>query len=220
MMTNELTTVDGAALTEAQTAILTQKTPRAVIKHRPGPGGKKLSYVEHAWVTSTLNQAFGWAWSWDIVEWRLMPEDFPVEVFVLGKLTIHTARGDLVKSQFGSSAIKRNRAGEPLSIGDDLKAASSDALKKTASLLGLALDLYSDDVYTANPDSGNGRVHNGAFRSPSAAIDWAMDQGAFDNRQHAQNAYHKLKEEKQPTTASEMAELWRADVAQRLAEKS
>jgi hypothetical protein len=43
-MTDELVSLDGGALTQAQTAVLTQKTPKEVIRHRPGPGGKVLSY--------------------------------------------------------------------------------------------------------------------------------------------------------------------------------
>lgn len=130
-------------ITEAQKAVLTQTTPPEVVKHRKGPGGKMLSYVEHSWVTQQLNLAFNWAWSWEIREWRLIPAEDPTEVFVLGCLTVHTPHGDLVKTQFGSAKVKRSKRGkQPLSIGDDLKAASSDALKKCASLLGLALDVY------------------------------------------------------------------------------
>jgi hypothetical protein len=78
---------------------------------------------------------------------------------------VHTPHGDLIKTQFGSAEVKRARkTGLPRrSIGDDLKAASSDALKKASSLLGLALDLYRSD--DEKPDQngnshaeGNGRV--------------------------------------------------------------
>ena len=138
-------------ITPELTAILTQRTPPNVIRYRPGPSGKILSYVEHAWVTEQLNLAFAWQWSWEVLEWKLLPNaDEPTEAFVLGRLTIH-AKTDIVKTQFGSSDIKRDRNGKILSIGDDLKAASSDALKKCASLLGLALDLYkSEDDDSAN----------------------------------------------------------------------
>lgn len=136
------------AINDAQIQILTQKTPPHVIKQRPGKGGKRFSYVEHAWVTEQLNLAFGWAWDWEIVEWRLFPNDEePRECMVLGRLTVSTPEGrPITKMQFGSSDIKRDRQKNILSAADDLKAASSDGLKKAASLLGLALDLYSADV--------------------------------------------------------------------------
>ncbi|MDQ4075235.1 MAG: RAD52 family DNA repair protein [Chloroflexota bacterium] len=136
------------ALNEGQIAILTQRTPTYAIKQRQGRGGMTFSYVEHAWVTEKLNEAFGFNWQWEVVEYRLFPDDQDAqEVTVLGKLTVKTAGGDTVtKMQFGSSDVKRTKQGNIISIGDDLKGASSDALKKCASLLGLALDLYSRDV--------------------------------------------------------------------------
>ena len=207
------------AVSEAQVSVLTQTTPKSVIKQRKGAGGKMLNYVEHSWVTATLNKAFEWAWSWEILEWKLIPEFDSTEAFVLGKLTVHTPRGDITKTQFGGSRIKRSKqTDEPLSFADDLKAASSDALKKAASLLGIALDLYSDDLPTTydKPQPSDNNKDKKSFSSPQAAIEWAMLQGAFDNKPHAKNAYNKLRDDKQPTTADEMAELWRNDVADRL----
>ena len=158
-MTKEIQLADDAPITPAQANILLQQTPPEAIKLRQGKGGKTFRYVEHAWVTEQLNEAFGWAWSWEIVDWKIMPESEPSEVMVLGKLTVHGRNGaSLVKTQFGSSDVKRDKQGNVLSVGDDLKAASSDALKKTASLLGLALDLYrSDDEGTANGKAAKGQ---------------------------------------------------------------
>ena len=41
------------------------------------------------------------------------------------------------------------KTGKPVSIGDDLKAAATDALKKGASLLGVGLHLYNGTGRTA-----------------------------------------------------------------------
>lgn len=63
------------------------------------------------------------------------------------------------------------------------------------------------------------RIENSApafFPSPEVAIDWAMEQGAFEVVNHAHNAYEKLKREAQPKSAREMAALWIADVQHRL----
>ena len=72
---------------------------------------------------------------------RIIPEQDPQEVVIRGRLTVHAKHGTIVKEQFGSASVKRSN-GSITSLGDDLKAATSDALKKCASLLGLALDLY------------------------------------------------------------------------------
>lgn len=136
------------AVSDAQINILTQRTPENIVKTRRGKGGKRFHYVEHSWVTEQLNLAFGWAWDWEIVEWRLFPSpEEPRECTVLGQLTVRTSEGKpITKMQFGASDVKRDRQSNILSVADDLKAASSDGLKKAASLLGLALDLYSADV--------------------------------------------------------------------------
>jgi len=55
------------------------------------------------------------------------------------------------------------------------------------------------------------------FPSAEAAIAWGFAQGAFKSLEHARNAYEKLKREKQPQNAREMARLWVADVQARLA---
>ena len=128
-------------LNDAQRTIMEQRTPSDVVRTRKGRGGKQFRYVTHAYVTRTLNQAFGWAWDFEVLDTRIMPEDNPQEVFIRGRLTVRTKNGVIVKEQFGSASVKRSNQ-QITSLGDDLKAASSDALKKCASLLGLALDLY------------------------------------------------------------------------------
>jgi len=67
----------------------------------------------------------------------------------------------------------------------------------------------------AKPPANNGD----AFASPAVAIAWGYEQGVFRAMLHAQNAYDKVKAEKKPKTAAEMAALWRADVAARIAAK-
>ena len=128
-------------LNEAQRSIMEQRTPANAIRTRRGRGGREFKYVTHAYVTRILNQAFGWAWDFEVLDTRIVPEEDPQEVFVRGRLTVRTKSGVIVKEQFGSSSVKRSGS-QITSLGDDLKAASSDALKKCASLLGLALDLY------------------------------------------------------------------------------
>lgn len=141
------------AVSDAQQNLLTQRTPASVIKERPGKGGKKFRYVPHGWVTEQLNLAFKWGWSLEIASYQILPSDAdPAEVIVQARLTVHTPAGDIVKTQFGAKdVIREKETGRPLSVGDDLKAATSDALKKCASLLGIGLDLYYSDDKPAVP---------------------------------------------------------------------
>ena len=125
-------------------AALTKPFPKSEIRQRKGRRGKMLDYVETHAVIARLNEAFDGEWSFRVIShWR---ED--EEAIVLAMLSA----GGQVKQQFGSSAITREReGGRPLSIGDDLKAAASDALKKCASTFGVALELYG-----RTPEQGRG----------------------------------------------------------------
>lgn len=132
--------------TEAQSAVLLQRTPQNVIRQREGRGGKIFNYVPHAWVTRVLNNAFGWRWNFEILETRFFPNDSePIEVVVKGRLTVETDRGFIIKEQFGGHDVAKLKSGQGyVSIADDMKKAGTDALKKCASLLGIALDLYEN----------------------------------------------------------------------------
>jgi hypothetical protein len=109
--------------------------PPELIRSRKGTFGKQLDYVEVAYYIKRLNEAFAGAWSFDVLEHRVLD----AEVVVLGRLSV----GGISKTAFGSSALTTSReTGDKVSVGDDLKAAASDALKKCSSLLGLGLHLY------------------------------------------------------------------------------
>lgn len=126
-------------LNKAQLSFITQKTPKAFIKERPGPGGMKLSYVEVGYVINILNQVFGWNWDFRVLDQQVGNK----QVWVRGELSVRAGEREIVKGQFGGAEIKFNKqTGEPVSIADDLKAAASDSLKKCASMLGIAGDVY------------------------------------------------------------------------------
>jgi len=57
----------------------------------------------------------------------------------------------------------------------------------------------------------------GPFPSASVAIAWGFARGVFKDEAHAQNAYEKVKREKDPQTAQEMRDAWVSEVKQRLA---
>ncbi len=126
-------------LNKAQLTFITQKTPDQFIKKRPGPGGTQLSYVEVGYVINILNQAFGWDWDFRIIDQQVGNR----QVWVRGELTIRIVTHSITKGQYGGSDIKFSRqTGDPVSIADDLKAAASDCLKKCASMLGIAGDVF------------------------------------------------------------------------------
>jgi len=127
--------------------IATQATPKAEIRVRVGRGGAQLKYTDGPYVIRTLNAAFGW--DWDFVadhEELLMNGSTPFEVKVRGTLTVRLNGQAVTKTQYGCQPIEMLKNGSaPVSIGDCYKGAATDALKKCASLLGIALDLYDSD---------------------------------------------------------------------------
>ena len=109
------------------------------IKTRKGNFGNMIDYVDIQLIIQRLNDAFDQLWSFKVIEHQILEN----EVIVLGEL----ATLGISKQQFGTSSITKNaKTGASISIGDDLKAASSDSLKKCASLLGVALHIYGDSL--------------------------------------------------------------------------
>lgn len=146
--------------------ILERPFPPELIRHRPGRNGENIAYIEAHAVVGRLNEAFAGAWSWNIEK----HEVFEDEVVVHGRLTA----GAVNKSAFGSSAVTRTRdGGKAVSIGDDLKAAATDALKKAATLLGVGLTLHATiDANSSSrpqpapaPANGNGFLSSAQLRA-------------------------------------------------------
>src|SRR5215471_2236313 len=119
------------------------------IKRRQGTNGDVLDYIEGCAVIQRLNECFDAEWIFEIQENRVYDD----EVVVLGKLT---AQG-VTKSQFGKSRItKAKKDNAIISLGDGLKAAATDCLKKCATLFGVGLHLYFD---APAGDSSNGHAN-------------------------------------------------------------
>ena len=122
-------------MNESTRELLERPFPPEHIRTRKGSFGRELAYAETHTFIARLNEAFAGDWSFDVVEHRILDD----EVVVLGRLTA----ASVTKTAFGSSVVTTAReTGDRVSIGDDLKAAASDALKKCSSLLGLGLHLY------------------------------------------------------------------------------
>ena len=73
------------------------------------------------------------------------------QVWVQGRLTIRnpkTFAPIVIKEQFGGADIKFKKGTKvPLDYANDLKAAATDALKKCASELGIASDIYGKNEF-------------------------------------------------------------------------
>ena len=122
------------------------------IRNDAGTGGKDLSYVGHPDYTRRLDRLFPFAW------------DFRTEVVgltdktvgVKGSLSITLEDGrTITRENYGHGNINR---GFPL--GDAMKTACVDALKKCASMFGIGLHLYDGDSDLANRASSNGQASN------------------------------------------------------------
>ena len=154
---------------------ITAVIPDYLIQQRDGGGGKKLSYISGSTVIDILNAAFGYNWSWDVEDqfiqesqpkfnqYSKVPDSEKVMyngkkgawepqapiAHVKGVLTVEYKDEDgknvvIRKTGFGSKVIMGG-ASEQESI---FKAASTDALKKAASLLGIGAQLYRNEEET------------------------------------------------------------------------
>src|SRR5437773_10507596 len=124
------------------------------IKQREGVYGDVLDYVEASAVIHRLNEAFEAEWMFEILDHHI----YEKEVVVLGKLT---AQG-IAKCQFGKSKITLTKENKTeVSIGDDLKAAATDSIKKCATLFGIGLHLYFEngtgDEKPSSVNKGDGK---------------------------------------------------------------
>ncbi len=123
----------------------------AQIRQRKGRNGP-VDYVEGHLVIARLNEAFEGQWSFEIIRHDIL--EARDEILVLGKLS---AEG-VVKMQFGVAQITRDsETKEIISLGDDVKAAGTDALKKCATFLGVGLHLYGKRPRSAATPGGPGQ---------------------------------------------------------------
>ncbi len=146
----DLSLVKNNSLNQNQLGQLLKKTPEKYIKERPAKGGGKWKYVSGGYVKKCLNLMFGWDWDFEIVDEQILIES--KEVVVKGRLTCRTVDDNgnsrqIIKMQYGNKDIISKKTGEPLSIGNDMKSAATDALKKCASEIGIAADIYNADEF-------------------------------------------------------------------------
>lgn len=104
-------------------------------------------------VIKRLNEAFGSAWSHQLVAYSFAPDWSGVisHVRVTVKLQYYNrgqAQGpvvDVSHEGIGWAFIRKNPAGGMEALGDTIKASVSDAIRKAATYFGFGLELYNRD---------------------------------------------------------------------------
>ena len=121
--------------TELQVDIaeLTKPFPPEALEQRAGANGKMLTYIKTHAVINRLNRACQYRWDWRIIEQHKE-----------GELLI--CRGELTIPGLGTKAAVGVQEIRPNGGVDLWKGASSDALKKSATLFGVGIELYGEDI--------------------------------------------------------------------------
>lgn len=167
---SDLSLVEDNGLNANQLKLILKRTPAKYVHTRPAKGGGTWDYVTGGYIKKCLNLMFGWDWDFEIMSEQLLIE--AKEVVVKGKLTCRSNGKTIVKMQYGNKDIafrtepdfnddgspkmiqkygKTVQATKPsnipLSIGNDMKAAATDCLKKCAAEIGLAADIYNKEDF-------------------------------------------------------------------------
>lgn len=164
---SELSKVTENLLNKDQLNFLFKKTPQSHIYERPAKGGGNWQYVTGSYFKKVLNLMFGWNWDFEIIDEIVNLE--VGQVIIKGKLTVRTGGQAIIKMQYGRQDLKfkndfllddkgnkvmgtngspkKFKTTIPLDLGNDLKGAATDSLKKCASELGIASDVYAPKEY-------------------------------------------------------------------------
>ena len=141
---SDLSLVESNSLNANQLQQILRRTPSQYIKERPAKGGGTWRYVTGGYVKKCLNLMFGWDWDFEVVRDAVMSG----QVVVLGKLTCRSNGRTITKMQYGHKDIVNKKGTDtPLDIGNDFKAACTDSLKKCASEIGIAADIYNAEDF-------------------------------------------------------------------------
>ena len=143
-------------MSERQVLRIVQKTPRQYVYSRPAKGGGRWSYVTGSYIEKVLNYTFGWAWDFEIIK----EEEKYGQVIVLG-------RPDRARHVQPRDIKFKKDTKISLDYGNDVKAAATDSLKKCASLLGIASDIYGNTEY--KEETGTAPQPDSRPAAPSAA---------------------------------------------------
>lgn len=116
---------------------LTEYFPPEMEK-RLNKGGANLVYIPISEVINRMNKVLGVEnWSFTVKNWQQLGTSIVAHVSVVA-----TIDGNVVTREgVGGQKIKMSKNGDPVDIGDEVKGAVSDALKKAVQTLGIGLYL-------------------------------------------------------------------------------
>lgn len=159
-------------LNQNQIQKIWNSTPDRYKYTRPAKGGGTWTYIKGSYVRKVLDSVFGFNWSFDVetslaeaFEVAKMTGSVVVKGTLKGKVKSDGEWVELTKTQFGRADVKWKMTGQspnrrkvideysgspiPLDIGNDFKAATTDCMKKCASLFGIGADVYEADEFMA-----------------------------------------------------------------------
>lgn len=126
------------------TQLLAEPFPREMEKILK-KGGASLTYIPVSEVITRLNKVLGIdSWSFNILSCdrdSLDPEYIVAHVRLIWHTDATRPESTVVRDGFGGQKIKRTKTGDIVDLGDEMKGAVSDALKKAAQTLGVGLYL-------------------------------------------------------------------------------
>ena len=148
-------------------------------------GGTRLTYIPVAAVIQRLNEVLGVdAWSLKIVSvYRdaTDPDFIVAHVTLTAEFEVAHKRQVVTRDAVGGQRIKRTRDGGIIDLGDEMKGAVSDALKKAAQSLGVGLYLTGvDEHHTETPSSAP--VRDSEAPHPAEVADIASKREASIHR--------------------------------------
>lgn len=178
MAENKELTIFDAGTKERQEAIknlLKGKTPINEVKKRPMRGGGEANYVNTYYMTRQIALLTGFRWRTECLEERFLPNDTnPREIGAKMLVTIwdidhneysHQSWGQKDVARYTKDDPRGNyKAGDPISIFDDIKAAYSDGIKKCLSYFGIANDIYGGkelEFFATDEDEENSTADMG-----------------------------------------------------------
>jgi len=136
---------------KALTALATAKVPKEHIKTHLGRGGKTFSYVPHNLATTTMNNALGMNWDWEILDYQVLSDNTAV---ARGKMTIHyTKDGEhrtRVITEMGGMEVKGKET--PILAFQVLGACSRALLRCMMRAFGYGIEFYKDQETSATFD--------------------------------------------------------------------
>ena len=172
-------------LNQNQIQKIWNSTPERFKYSRPAKGGGSWTYIKGSYVRKVLDSVFGFNWSFDVetslaeaFEVAKMTGSVVVKGTLKGKVKSDGEWVELTKTQFGRADVKWKMTGQapnrrkvideytgspiPLDIGNDFKAATTDCMKKCASLFGIGADVYEADEFMAVEIIGSDEAKAGA----------------------------------------------------------